>query len=167
MTAEISPHETGPKHLFQSDEFFLHRLYLFLNLFYTVFVFVLLFFDSVLALFSFELHMMFLPPARLGNHLQCGRKAVVTSCALGHCAYFGPGESTTDVEMGVAGRAWLAVTKLGNKAKRESIDQSIRFYLCSIFQRLRHNTLHSLPWPSLPQSKPEVIVARKDSVEDT
>lgn len=164
---KVSPHETGPKHLFQSDEFFLHRLHLFLNLFHTVFVFVLLFFDSVLALFSFELHMMFLPPARLGNHLQCGRKAVVTSCALGQCAYFGPGESTTDVEMGVAGRAWLAITKLGNKAKGESIDQSIRFYLCSIFQRLRHNTLHSLPWPSLPQSKPEVIVARKDSVEDT
>lgn len=138
---KVSPHETGPKHLFQSDEFFLHRLYLF----YTVFVFVLLFFDSVLALFSFELHMMFLPPARLGNHLQCGRKAVVTSCALGHCTYFGPGESTTDVEMGVAVRAWLAVTKLGNKAKGESIDQSIRFYLCGIFQRLRHNTLHSLP----------------------
>lgn len=48
---KVSPHETGPKHLFQSDEFFLHRLYLFLNLFHTVFVFVLLFFDSVLALF--------------------------------------------------------------------------------------------------------------------
>lgn len=28
---KVSPHETGPKHLFQSDEFFLH---LFLNLFY-------------------------------------------------------------------------------------------------------------------------------------
>lgn len=30
---KVSPHETGPKHLFQSDEFFLHRLYLFLKSF--------------------------------------------------------------------------------------------------------------------------------------